>query len=96
LLSRIRIKGCNEPVKLNLRWTSVSLVTLSNEAESHKRNASEADALDRNNDAVNGRGMGQNRLDVSKIDSQGNRTRTLVGALLSELNETFAIKIWKS
>ncbi len=96
MLSRIRIKCCNEPIKLNLCWTPVSLVTLSNKAESRKCNASEAYALGRNNDAVNGRSMGQNRLDVSKINSHGNRTGTLVGALFPELNEAFAIKIWKS
>jgi hypothetical protein len=95
LLSRIRIKCCNEPVKLNLCCTSVSLVTLSYKAESRKCNASEAYALGRNNDAVNGRSMGQNRLDISKVNSQGNRTGTLEGALFPKLNETFAIKIWK-
>lgn len=95
LLSRIRIKCCNEPTKLNLCWTRVSLVTLSNEAESRKRNASEAYALGRNNDAVHARSMGQNRLDVSKINSHGNRSDTLVGVLFPKLNETFAIKILK-
>ena len=40
--------------------------------------------------------MGQNRLDVSKINSHGNWTSTLVGALFPELNEAFAIKLWKS
>jgi hypothetical protein len=39
--------------------------------------------------------MGQNRLDVSKINSHGNYTDILVGALFSKLNETFAIKILK-
>jgi hypothetical protein len=39
-----------------------------------------------------GRSVGQNRLDVSKINSHGNRADTLVGALFPKLNETFAIK----
>jgi hypothetical protein len=76
--------------------TSVSLLALSNKVESRECNASEAYALGRNNDAVNGRGIGQNRLDVSKINSRRNRTGAIVNALFPEMNETFAIKTWKS
>ena len=37
--------------------------------------------------------MGQDRFDVSEIGSQGDGTCTLAGALFSELDETFAVKV---
>ncbi len=92
----IRIECRDEPVELILRWSPVSFVALSDKAESCERDASEVYVLRRNNDPVNGRGVAQDRLDVSEINSQGNGTGALSCAFLSELNETFAIEFRKS
>jgi hypothetical protein len=92
----IRIECRDEPVELIPRWSPVSFVALSDKAESCERDASEVYVLRRNNDPVNGRGVAQDRLDVSEINSQGNGTGALSCAFLSELNETFAIEFRKS
>lgn len=85
LLPWIQIECCNEAVELILCWPPVSLVALSDEAESHQCDAGEANALRRSKDPVNGCSVAQDCLDVSEINSQGDRTGALSSAFLSEL-----------
>jgi len=84
LLPWIRVKCCNEAVELVLRWPSVAFATLSNQAKTRECNPSEAYALRRNDDPMDGCCMGQDRLDVTEIDSKRDGTCASAGALLSD------------
>jgi hypothetical protein len=93
LLPWVCLECRDEPVEFILRWPPVSFVALSN--ESRQRNARKVNAFRRNDDPVDGSGVGEDRFDVSEIDSQRYGTCSFARALLSEMDQRLAIELLK-
>jgi hypothetical protein len=95
LLQRVPIECCDESIEFIVRWSPVSLITFSHEAQSCKCNASQIYALYRKDDSVDGCGVRQDCPYIPKIDPQRDWARTLSSAFFSKLNQTLAIKFWE-
>jgi hypothetical protein len=84
LLSLVRLKSRDDPIKFVLCWTSVSFIALSNETEAGESNASEIQRFDRYRYSVNGCGVGQDCLDVAEVHADRNMSSALGRTLFAK------------
>lgn len=91
-LPRVLVQRRGYAIAFVLRRASIALVVLSDQAEPLQCDAREIERLGRDRHAMDCRSMGQNRLDISDLHPESDRTCTLLCTVLAELDEALAIE----
>ena len=92
LLTWIGFECSDETIKFVLCWTPIALVALADETEPSESDARQVYTLRRENDAVDCRRVGEDRLDVAEIDSKRDRTGSFHCSLLAKLDQALTIE----
>jgi hypothetical protein len=95
LLPLVCLERRDNPIELVLSRSAVAFIALPDKTQTPERNPSEIDRLSRHDHAVNGGGVGQDRLQVSKINADRDRASALKCALLTKFDEPLAVKVAK-
>ena len=95
LLSFVRFEPSNQTIKLILGRTAIAFVALSDESKAAERYSRQIDRLSRYDHTVHSRRVRQNCPDVSEVDSDRDRSRSLERALFAKFDETLPVKFDK-
>lgn len=82
----------NDAIKLVLRRPAIPLHAFSNNAKTSQSHTGQRDIFGRRVDAINGRCVDQDRADIIKIHSDGDRPGAFPGAALSEGDQSLPVQ----